>query len=224
MKFKIGDKVKIREDLVVDLAYGCDEFVSDMSEYCGKEATITGIYDNCLVDGVYFLDIDDGTWYWTDEMLEALPNIKKNHVILNLSDELTITIQQGNKKITITKGNIKFEELNEFQKELTKILRGQSDITHLSEDEKAILKSIDKCFRYIARSNGTLMIYGDKPKKVTYEYEDEQNNKDYWIAWMPKLGCIGSLRPFNHLFSFIKNEDTEPYGIDDLLKQNVAKR
>lgn len=124
MKFKIGDKVKIREDLVVDLAYGCDVFISDMSEYCGKEATIT---DNCFKDGVYSLDIDDGVWYWTEEMLEDVTNTKKNHVILNLSDETTLTIQQGNKKITITKGNIKFEESNEFQKELTKALRGQSD-------------------------------------------------------------------------------------------------
>lgn len=94
--------------------------------------------------------------------------------------------------------------------------------TTLTEDEKAILRSVDKCFRYIARSGGALVIYEDKPRKVIYE--DEENNGDYWITWMPQLGRVESLRPFNHLFSFIKNEDTEPYNIDDLLKRNGVKR
>lgn len=78
MKFKIGDKVKIREDLVVDLLYGCDIFVSDMSEYCGKEATITAIRDSYLKGVAYLLDIDNGEWYWTDEMLEDRLERKMN--------------------------------------------------------------------------------------------------------------------------------------------------
>lgn len=213
MKFKIGDKVKIREDLVIDLAYGCDVFVSDMSEYCGKEAVITDIYDNCLKDGVYSLDIDDGAWYWTDKMLEDAVDIKKDHINLNSSDELIVTIQQGNKKIIITKDNIKFEEPSEFQKELTKILRGQGDITHLSEDEKAILKSIDKQYGWIARQrDGNLFLYEDKPIKI--------ENFGNWIN--KKNTRLFS--PFNHLFQFIKWEDDEPCNIDDLLEQKGVER
>ena len=65
MKYKIGDKVKIREDLIVDNDYGSDGFTEEMVEYKGKTATITDVhYDK------YDIDVDDGQWYWTDEMLE----------------------------------------------------------------------------------------------------------------------------------------------------------
>jgi hypothetical protein len=65
MKYKVGDKVKIREDLIVDNDYGSDGFVEEMAQYKGKTATITGAFM-----GKYDIDIDDGDWSWTDEMLE----------------------------------------------------------------------------------------------------------------------------------------------------------
>jgi hypothetical protein len=65
MKYKVGDKVKIREDLIVDNDYGSDGFTEEMEQYKGKTATITDVcYDK------YEIDIDDGNWCWTDEMLE----------------------------------------------------------------------------------------------------------------------------------------------------------
>lgn len=67
MKYKVGDKVKIREDLVVDETYGEDSFTEEMEQYKGKTATITDVYW-----GKYEIDIDDGSWCWTDEMLEDL--------------------------------------------------------------------------------------------------------------------------------------------------------
>jgi hypothetical protein len=65
MKYKVGDKVKIREDLIVDNDYGSDGFTEEMEQYKGKTATITDIYWD-----KYDIDIDDGDWSWTDEMLE----------------------------------------------------------------------------------------------------------------------------------------------------------
>lgn len=70
MKYKVGDKVKIREDLVVDEIYGDDSFAEEMERYKGKTATITDVY--C---GKYEIDIDDGDWCWTDEMLEDCVDI-----------------------------------------------------------------------------------------------------------------------------------------------------
>lgn len=64
MKFKVGDKVTIRGDL------SRDEWnvVSDMEEYRGNVATITGVkgYDN----DCYTIDLDKGMWYWDDRMFE----------------------------------------------------------------------------------------------------------------------------------------------------------
>ena len=64
MKFKIGDKVRVRDDLVIDEFYGYCTFVSDMESYKGK------VYAVEEVRGYYYLL--DGTFCWgfTDEMLE----------------------------------------------------------------------------------------------------------------------------------------------------------
>ena len=64
-KYKVGDKVKIREDLIVDNVYGSDSFAEEMAQYKGKTATITDVYCD-----KYEIDLDDGDWCWTDEMFE----------------------------------------------------------------------------------------------------------------------------------------------------------
>lgn len=73
MQYKVGDKVKIREDLIVDDVYGSDSFAEEMAQYKGKTATITDVHMD-----KYEIDIDDGSWYWTDEMLEDDVNIAKS--------------------------------------------------------------------------------------------------------------------------------------------------
>jgi hypothetical protein len=65
MKYKIGDKVRIRKDLIVANDYGSDSFTEEMEQYKGETATITDAYYD-----KYEIDIDDGSWCWTDEMLE----------------------------------------------------------------------------------------------------------------------------------------------------------
>ena len=67
MKHRIGDKVKIREDLIVNNVCGSDSFTEEMEQYKGKTATITDVYWD-----KYEIDIDNGNWCWTDEMLEDL--------------------------------------------------------------------------------------------------------------------------------------------------------
>lgn len=66
MKYKTGDLVRVREDLKVGKFYGNNEFFTkEMSQFKGKEAEIKEV-DSCFYD----LDIDNGTYAWTDEMLE----------------------------------------------------------------------------------------------------------------------------------------------------------
>ena len=73
MKYKVGDKVKVREwdDMVEE--FGTDEdgdidcnlcFVKDMKEYCGKEMTVSRV-----LTGHYVLEEDEGEFAWTDDML-----------------------------------------------------------------------------------------------------------------------------------------------------------
>lgn len=78
MKYKVGDKVKIREDLIVYESYMGEGTVSDtfthgMRPYLGKIATITMVRDHV---GKYKLDIDGGDWSWTLDMLEDVEEKK----------------------------------------------------------------------------------------------------------------------------------------------------
>ena len=67
MKYQIGDKVKIREDLVALDRYGGALFVEEMNEFKGKTAIITSVdYDNR-----YSIDIDkNDDFAWSGEMFE----------------------------------------------------------------------------------------------------------------------------------------------------------
>ena len=73
MKYKVGDMVKVREDLKVDEVYGADSFEPEMAEHRGKLANITKVRDN-----TYRIDLDNGDWNWTDEMFEDVSDIKDN--------------------------------------------------------------------------------------------------------------------------------------------------
>ena len=65
MKFKVGDKVRIKED------FSCMKYYKiipapAMTEHKGKVAKIIKITDQ----GNYILDIDNIPWLWSDDMLE----------------------------------------------------------------------------------------------------------------------------------------------------------
>jgi len=66
MKYKVGDKVKIREDLIDGKEYGDNIFVPEMKPWCGQVVTIAHCeYGNYLIEGC-------DNWAWTDEMIEGL--------------------------------------------------------------------------------------------------------------------------------------------------------
>jgi hypothetical protein len=98
--YKVGDKVKIREDLEVDKEYNGLSFVKDMEKYKGKIATITEIP---LVQHSYKIDIDNSAWYWIDDML-------KPYIVMTVEDLLNKTdVEKGGLIITIYYPNAYFE-------------------------------------------------------------------------------------------------------------------
>lgn len=68
MKYKVGDKVKVREDLDCCRFYGSYTFESFMEKYKGKITEIKVVWDNS-----YFL-VGCGNCDFTDEMLEPVLN------------------------------------------------------------------------------------------------------------------------------------------------------
>lgn len=71
MKYKVGDKVRIRENLEAGKTYGKKMLLSTMEKYLGYEATIKAYREE---SGYYVLDKDaaDGHWGWSEEMLEPV--------------------------------------------------------------------------------------------------------------------------------------------------------
>ena len=80
-KLELGQKVIIKslewynsnKDDSKTIKLATESFVSDMSEYCGKTATIVDVFKD--LDGVddnimYRIDLDNRGWNWTDEMFE----------------------------------------------------------------------------------------------------------------------------------------------------------
>lgn len=66
LKYKVGDKVRIRKDLIIKEQYNDLTFVPAMVQYMGKVATITEI----RFEDVYGIDLDGCNWCWSNEMFE----------------------------------------------------------------------------------------------------------------------------------------------------------
>lgn len=75
MKYKIGDIVKIKDDLSIEKYDKQSEqgIVEDMIKYRGQIAKV--ILAN-PIEGNYVLDIDDGKWFWEDLVLEDVKYYK----------------------------------------------------------------------------------------------------------------------------------------------------
>ncbi len=74
-KLKKGDKVKIKDDLIVDNYYSDVLFVDAMKEYLGKTVTIRDILD----DMSYEIEEDNERFQWGEAMFEE--KIKCNTII-----------------------------------------------------------------------------------------------------------------------------------------------
>ena len=69
MKFKVGDKVRVKKNLIVNEIYNGFLFVSRMEKQKGEIVTITKVYSDT---NSYMIMEDLGRYVWTEEMLESV--------------------------------------------------------------------------------------------------------------------------------------------------------
>ena len=69
MKYKVGDKVRVREDLSTDKMYDGCYVTPSMILFLGKTVTIRKVRWSI---NRYEIKEDLGAWNWTDEMFESL--------------------------------------------------------------------------------------------------------------------------------------------------------
>ena len=74
MKYKVGDKVRVRKDLEIGKCYGGVYFRKDMLSLLGYSLTVSSVNSN----GFYVMD--NYSRYWTDEMLEDVEEDKQDDV------------------------------------------------------------------------------------------------------------------------------------------------
>lgn len=74
MKYKVGDKVKVRSDLRVGKSYGEHTFVHDMFKFMGKIVTIESVWKQGY-------RIEEDAYWWTDEMLEPVEEMSAEEAI-----------------------------------------------------------------------------------------------------------------------------------------------
>ena len=83
------------------------------------------------------------------------------------------------------------------------LLWERKETPKLTEDEKVILRSLPKDYKWIARDlSGMVYIFIERPEK----------GQAIWY------GCGQPMIPFYHLFQFIEWEDEKPYLIEELLE------
>lgn len=74
MKYKVGDKVRVRSDLKACEQYGANIATNSMERLAGKIVTISRVgYAHYLVDGM--------NYNWTDEMLEPVEEISAEELV-----------------------------------------------------------------------------------------------------------------------------------------------
>ena len=94
MKYKIGDKVKVRTDLIADEVYGGQSFMSGMKPFVGKIYTISRIDS----DQKYYMFEEIG-WVWTDEMIEG--PVKTPFTKSDLKTGMVVEYRNGSRRLVL---------------------------------------------------------------------------------------------------------------------------
>ncbi len=76
MKYKVGDKVRVKSDLYDGGMYGCCDLNEEMESYRGKIVTISLVGRDC-----YEIEEDDTSYSWTDEMFEPVEEMSAEEAL-----------------------------------------------------------------------------------------------------------------------------------------------
>lgn len=181
MEFKVGDRVRFIENSMLHEGI--------IIKNCGRWDGY--LYDNYLVKSM----IGEFNILAPSLVLDNCINETKFKELEQRIEKLEKCVMGEQNK------HEKCENVSNFEK-----MTQKSNL--LSEDERVILRNLDKRWKYLARDlDGELYAFGQKPKKI----------EDYWGESQGIHTRINILL-CDSLFKFIKFEDNEPYNIEELLK------
>ena len=122
MKYKVGDIVKLRDDLEVNKFYGNTKLNEAMVNVIGKKAEIKEIVKNKNKDEYYakFASRYGGNWFISDEMIERLWEECKSTEQVSKSEDCSVNSSVKKLKLIDVLNKIANGELKEGTKVITK--------------------------------------------------------------------------------------------------------
>lgn len=98
MKYKVGDKVRVRSDLETGEYYGDDQFIDQMADLRGKIVTIESV---CPSDYRKYYYVAESIYNLTDEMLEDIVEDENTTI-----EQLKLKLKQKDAQIAYLKGQV----------------------------------------------------------------------------------------------------------------------
>lgn len=102
MKYKVGDKVRVRKDLVPGNFYGKDYYISSMDKFKGEKCAITEIWDQSY-------QINNFGYWWSEEMFES---VNDEEVLEYALEKLGMTKEELEDKMNEDKEDLRFIDDN----------------------------------------------------------------------------------------------------------------
>ena len=101
MKYKVGDKVRVRKDLEPGNFYGKDYYISSMDRFKGEKCVITEIWDQSY-------QINNFGYWWSEEMFESIDDDLLEYAL----EKLGMTKEELEDKMNEDKEDIRFIDDN----------------------------------------------------------------------------------------------------------------
>lgn len=203
MKYKIGDKVRIKKNLVVGRTYGDDTYVNEMDDIAKDNDYVLTI-GNCEYDiGEYVMDEDehDDPWYWTDAMIEGLVEMKEiKNMKYKIGDKVRIRrdLVVGDKY-----GGITF--FYDMAKEVETNGGNVVIITDARVDSTGVIGY---------KFGGLAFIYSES----MIEGLAEPTDREKFEGWMRKLSSLKSDDRVWNAFNYCVTTEPDKWGYEDKLK------
>ena len=229
-KYNVGDKVKIREDLVVGKDYGGYYFVYSMSEFNkGKEVTITKILNSEEGKKVYKIE----GWYWTDEMIEGLveevkPNFKLEDEVELLSvDEYdkVFGLKIGDKGVIVDISKHSDTCIVRFEKGIIIIPIYFHQIKLVEEPSQSIPNKGTIKYRITDDGITYTTLNGSKTGKSVKSRKDESSNKIGILIAICRMLNIDENKISDIVDILFDSEDTKAkFGCENAVMKNDINR
>lgn len=177
MKYKVGDKVRVRSWESMEKEFGLTDggnikvkyaFAKEMEKYCGKLVTISSN------NGCYRIKEDSGEYIWDDDMFCQIESFTKG----DLEPGMVVEYRNGDRRLYVNNcfaGPCSFGDLTAYNSDLTNRYESDRDVVKIYYGGSKVLEDMTKY-------PGGLIWEREKPVK-------EISSEEAFKILEEKLGC-----------------------------------